>query len=210
VLESRPFRPSKRRLALSGYLCCPYRRGRWLRHAILRGPGSEDPSRKRGNEFLFDALGVNWRVRMSKVQSTGNPHCTEPRKAGSGRSRTNPAARHAMIMSRDFPPSPVGQVQGKNESGRATGRGRFVSYRARPCRAQRTRKRVELVLSLWETDAVFPRPADIFREPRKASARDRSFRRADALEFSPSGDFRTTETKLRYFSGCKRGLKLCR
>jgi hypothetical protein len=115
--------------------------------AIPRRPGSEFPSRRRGSAFLFDALGVNWRVRMSKVQSTSNPYCTELRKAGSGSSGARLAARHAMNMSRGLLFPPVGDEQRQFEAGQATGRGGFVSSLARSCRARRTGKRVESALS---------------------------------------------------------------
>jgi hypothetical protein len=115
--------------------------------AIQRRPGSEYPPRKRGSAFLFDALGGNRRVRMSKVQSTDSPYCTELRKAGSGRGGARLAARHAMNMSRDLPFPPVADEQRQFEAGRATGRGGFVSSLARSCRARRRGRRVESALS---------------------------------------------------------------
>ncbi len=162
-LKGCPLRPSERRLAECGFLCCPWRRKRWPKLSASRADRTVVSLSKARGGFLQGALGVNWRVRMSRVQSTGSPHWMELCKAKSGRGCTGFAARHAMIMSRYLPSSPVPHVQGQFKSGRATGRGGVVSFPVRPCQAQPIGKRTEPALSPGVQVAVFPRPADVFR-----------------------------------------------
>lgn len=155
-LKGCPLRPSERRLAECGFLCCPWRRKRWPKLSASRADRTVVSLSKARGGFLQGALGVNWRVRMSRVQSTGSPHWMELCKAKSGRGCTGFAARHAMIMSRYLPSSPVPHVQGQFKSGRATGRGGVVSFPVRPCQAQPIGKRTEPALSPGVQVAVFP------------------------------------------------------
>jgi hypothetical protein len=178
--------------------------------AILRRPGIGYPSRDRGIASLLNALGVNGRFRMSKVQPTVSPYCTEPRMARSGRGWAGFAARHAMNMTSDFPLSPIGHVQGPFESGWAPVRSGTVTFPARSRRAERSGAPTASAPSQWETAADSPTPADISGKSCQASAKNRSSRRADLPQCAASGGFRTAKSTLRRPNVCERGLKLCR
>jgi len=178
--------------------------------AILRRLGIGYPSRNRGIAFLLNALGVNGRFRMSKVQPTVNPYCTEPRTAGSCRSWAGFAARHAITMSSDFSLSPIGHMQGPFESGWVPVRSGTVTFPACSRRVERTGAPTASAPSPWKTAADSHLPADISGKSCQASAKNRSSRRADLPQYAASGGFRTAKSTLRRPNSCERGLKLCR